>query len=700
LADLNIGSGDSLYDEVIINAVGCVYRLAPNYTLSNKDRDALKISGGGWRNGEGEQTYTGSGKYYFEFEILYDTGERYHAIGISELNNELFIGPGWHTDATSYGAYTHNGYKAFDAVTTAGGLPITTGGNAGDILGCALDLDNGKIWFGIDTGAGMVWQGDPAAGTGEAYSGIDTGKDWAAVSSAWYDDIIVRSTLCAGDLNNSPPSGFSAWCSGSAAEPSYVSLSLADVEVYSDTTPTDVLDAVEVAIVPSVYDEAGTEEDLSVFEGEYIIVVASDVPTAEETSFTGDSFLDVSDDAGVTDVPDILFIYFVTVSDNAPTTDVVSGTVINIPVIVSSDILVTELNTFEGESFIDVSSDVPTGESVSGFPVVLTSVSDSVLVTDGPSILLISFVSVYDEVPSNDLYTVLTVPVNAVSSDEVSALELVVTSGEMLLSINDSTTVVAVCIPLVATAVFVYDWSNPREGDITLSGTLFAALYDNAASIDSAAPVGVGFPASAQDAISVTEEKTTDIPIPVISQDPIWVADITGMGEFHFHIGRMHAVFQALAPTVTFEHGLFQGTDKRRNLRILEPVSVTEYLRMFAGIRNGTFDADTDWITMFWGTITDGMAVFDVPGPAGGVLYQINIGVLLGQTYQTIYEVDTLSGSTTVTISLGGAYGTPRSSPGKYTENIVCSTGGNITFTATTSTGGVVKLDNVSVIPV
>ena len=101
-----------------------------------------------------------SGKWYWEF--LNDSTAA-TMVGVdSELEPTDYVG---HT-STGYGYYALTGNKYNNRSSSSYGNTYTTG----DIVGFALDMDNGKIWF-AKNGA---WQasGDPVAGTNEAFSGL------------------------------------------------------------------------------------------------------------------------------------------------------------------------------------------------------------------------------------------------------------------------------------------------------------------------------------------------------------------------------------------------------------------------------------------------------------------------------------------------------------------------------------------------
>ena len=114
---------------------------------------------------------SGTGKYYYEVKCISSSDyERFGACTVTQAN-KCTANTGRYDDST-YGSegygYTSDGEKSNNGGTSAG-YGDTWG--AGDILSCALDLDNNFIYFGK---AG-VWQnsGVPtsgASGTGAAYT--------------------------------------------------------------------------------------------------------------------------------------------------------------------------------------------------------------------------------------------------------------------------------------------------------------------------------------------------------------------------------------------------------------------------------------------------------------------------------------------------------------------------------------------------
>jgi len=115
-----------------------------------------------------------SGKYYWELNNANNL-----TVGIVSTEEPIIptsgnLFPGGSGFGT--GSYSYNladGKKGNNNTFSSYGSAITTS----DILGCALDLDNGKIFWSKNG----VWQGsgDPANGTNPAFSSISSDKTWS-----------------------------------------------------------------------------------------------------------------------------------------------------------------------------------------------------------------------------------------------------------------------------------------------------------------------------------------------------------------------------------------------------------------------------------------------------------------------------------------------------------------------------------------
>lgn len=137
------------------------------------------------------------GLKYWEFVIT--TGHANIMLGIGRRTMDLTNFPGQVSD--TYGYYASSGVKYNNNSGSAYGASYTTG----DVIGVAVNKTTGKLWFSKNG----TWQnsGDPAAGTGEAFTGM-TGSLYGCYSAANASVVTGRFTL--GSFSNAPPTGFSA----------------------------------------------------------------------------------------------------------------------------------------------------------------------------------------------------------------------------------------------------------------------------------------------------------------------------------------------------------------------------------------------------------------------------------------------------------------------------------------------------------
>ena len=181
-----------------------------NYaTLNPLDDDGTTtISNGNlsWR-GAGDAMiastiHVNNGKWYAEIIIDAVDGTRDPGIGIVQSSavrstaNPL-------TQSIGYWCVGPDGDKAHSSLTSYGSAFI-----AGDIMMLAVDLDDGKIWWGKNG----TWfnSGDPAAGTGEGFSSIDTSIFWAFAQCASEVSSTGEASwvFADDDLTYSPPTGY------------------------------------------------------------------------------------------------------------------------------------------------------------------------------------------------------------------------------------------------------------------------------------------------------------------------------------------------------------------------------------------------------------------------------------------------------------------------------------------------------------
>jgi len=183
-----------------------------------------------------------SGKWYFE--IYYEDlgGNEFALVGVGNVSADLdsYIG----SDANGWGYRTNNRYYNDGSFVSGAGSWV-----GGDAIGVALDMDNGKIWFRDRNGN---WDGDPAAGTGEAYSGL-SGTIYAAASLYDADGQI---TLRAedDDFDYAAPSGFTAYGSTGATYTALEDVSL-DLAAYHQAR-SDLATLLEAAYLLGLEDLA------------------------------------------------------------------------------------------------------------------------------------------------------------------------------------------------------------------------------------------------------------------------------------------------------------------------------------------------------------------------------------------------------------------------------------------------------------
>lgn len=138
-----------------------------------------------------------SGKYYFEAEHITGT---YNMVGVQNGSESVELYLGDTSDGWGYRTNT----RIYNSSYTTG---IGASWIDGDIIGCAVNLDTGEIWWSING----VWvaSGDPGAGTGSQYSNL-SGEMWPAVS-VYYTTAQIKGRFKLSDFDYTPPSGFSAW---------------------------------------------------------------------------------------------------------------------------------------------------------------------------------------------------------------------------------------------------------------------------------------------------------------------------------------------------------------------------------------------------------------------------------------------------------------------------------------------------------
>lgn len=130
--------------------------------------------------------------------LIGPTASPYHIVGLANLSADIstYIG----ADANGWSYYQENGDKIVSATQTSYGAAWS----AGDIIGMAYK--SGKLYFSKNG----VWQGggDPAAGTGAAFSGLS--GDLYIAASRYSPSSRFTMKPSAATQTYSAPSGFFA----------------------------------------------------------------------------------------------------------------------------------------------------------------------------------------------------------------------------------------------------------------------------------------------------------------------------------------------------------------------------------------------------------------------------------------------------------------------------------------------------------
>ena len=207
-----------------------------------------------------------TGKWYVEF--YQNQSANYNTMGLEQVGSEKYSSHIQSGD-NHYLYYGHNGNtRGNNSTSTSYGSSYSTG----TIIGCALDMDNGKIYWSKD--GTFQNSGNPATGTNAAHTGINTnfgyymaftdynsGANGAVTINSGQDSSFAgeKSTGSAnasdgngfGDFYYTPPSGFLAVCSANLPTASGIDPAETDdnypgkqfaVALYSGTNGTQTID--------------------------------------------------------------------------------------------------------------------------------------------------------------------------------------------------------------------------------------------------------------------------------------------------------------------------------------------------------------------------------------------------------------------------------------------------------------------------
>ena len=170
-----------------------------NITLSAGDLTAQQTGTNTWNGTVRATLGKSTGKWYWEVLVVNLNPDNVFCGGISNTSAAVTNYCGSNTN--SWGYY-------FDGTKYTNGSSVAYGSSYGvnAVIGVALDMDNGKVWFAEDN----LWQasGDPAAGTNAAYTGL-TGTLYPTIS-LFRNNSQATGRFKPGNQTYAPPSGFSA----------------------------------------------------------------------------------------------------------------------------------------------------------------------------------------------------------------------------------------------------------------------------------------------------------------------------------------------------------------------------------------------------------------------------------------------------------------------------------------------------------
>ena len=188
----------------------------------------LRTSAGGTANAIEAITQIGpsSGKWYAEFTLnaAPQLSNQYPVIGV--IAADLNITGGNNVGNSTFRGYAPNG----NTIGTGGGAYGDTF-TTNDVIGCAIDLDNQKIWWSKN--GTFQNSGDPAAGTNAAFTNLTAGLFYRfCISHAGSTATDVTGNFGqTGGFTYTPPTNFLALSTANLTDPT-----IADPTAYFQTT--------------------------------------------------------------------------------------------------------------------------------------------------------------------------------------------------------------------------------------------------------------------------------------------------------------------------------------------------------------------------------------------------------------------------------------------------------------------------------
>jgi hypothetical protein len=171
-------------------------------TLSNENRTATANSDGTDRTAISVE-YKTTGKWYWEIEANVIAATTYLSYGICHADVDF-------TKNTRSGyneswAYMTNDRLYHDGIFDACSYTVPS---SDDIISFAVDIDNGKLWFGVN---GVWQQGDPATGTTPSFEDTTiSGQNMYVCYTHRYSGEQCTTQFDSAQLSYSPPAGFTS----------------------------------------------------------------------------------------------------------------------------------------------------------------------------------------------------------------------------------------------------------------------------------------------------------------------------------------------------------------------------------------------------------------------------------------------------------------------------------------------------------
>lgn len=202
------------------NGIGCYATWNPNeysnseVTLKNANLEATRTSAtNDWASTRATM-FVSAGKWYFEM-LSGHPAAGFYKLGVANQALDLTTDPGASTNAWMLDLA--NGNKQNGSSSAYGSAATATT----DVFQCAIDMDNGKIWWGKNG----TWfaSGDPAAGTNAAFTNL-TGQTVAPSAG------VYGTSTSGGAIANfgqrpfayTPPTGFKALCTTNLPTPAII----------------------------------------------------------------------------------------------------------------------------------------------------------------------------------------------------------------------------------------------------------------------------------------------------------------------------------------------------------------------------------------------------------------------------------------------------------------------------------------------